>query len=215
MPYKDKETRNAYARKYHAEHRDSIIFSMKERYLKERETRLEKSKQYAENHKEEKHSREKKWRDKVKLDVLSHYSQGKLKCNNCGIGDIDVLCLDHINNNGVDHRKQAGIVGGKIYRWLIKNNYPKGFQVLCFNCNMKKSFNGVLAPYAQWVRLSDDQTLPNQYGKVAYERLKAVLIDHKIDIALLDSVVGEAQLDMVDARQQGCLTEVSVLSGLK
>jgi hypothetical protein len=30
-----------------------------------------------------------------------------------------------------------------MYRWLAKKNFPEGFQVLCANCNVAKSQNGV------------------------------------------------------------------------
>lgn len=28
------------------------------------------------------------------------------------------------------------------YDWLIKNDFPDGFRVLCYNCNMSLGFNG-------------------------------------------------------------------------
>jgi len=79
----------------------------------------------------------KKNRDKVKLEVLTHYSKEVPKCNICGFADIDCLAIDHINNDGAQHRK-INRTGYKIYCWLKKTNYPKDFQVLCCNCNWKK-----------------------------------------------------------------------------
>lgn len=32
--------------------------------------------------------------------------------------------------------------GVRIEEWLKKNDYPKGFQILCHNCNMSKGFYG-------------------------------------------------------------------------
>ena len=29
--------------------------------------------------------------------------------------------------------KKIGL--GRLHKWLIDNNFPKGFQTLCFNCN--------------------------------------------------------------------------------
>ncbi len=64
---------------------------------------------------------------------------GGPKCARCGIEDPDVLTIDHINNNGSEERKQNGLIGGlSSYLYLKRNNYPPGFQVLCFNCNYKK-----------------------------------------------------------------------------
>ena len=81
-------------------------------------------------------------RVKLKYTVLEHYSKGKPKCVICGEQDIIVLCIDHVNGHGQEHRRQIGRVGGSaFYTWLIINGFPKGFQVLCFNCNMRKRFN--------------------------------------------------------------------------
>ena len=72
----------------------------------------------------------------VKIEVLTHYSNSDLPiCGRCGIKDVDVLCIDHINGGG---NKQNPVVRSHLYRWLRNNSYPKGFQVLCANCNLKK-----------------------------------------------------------------------------
>ena len=78
----------------------------------------------------------------LKVRVLSHYSVLDVPVcahPNCLVMDIDMLCLDHINNNGKEHRKSLGARGGQIiYGWILKNNFPEGFQVLCHNHNFKK-----------------------------------------------------------------------------
>ena len=86
---------------------------------------------YRERHNE----RGKQLRQEQKLLVLSHYSRGTPYCARCGIDDIDVLSIDHINGGGTQHRRT---VNPHTYRFLIKENFPEGFQVLCFNCNWKK-----------------------------------------------------------------------------
>ena len=49
------------------------------------------------------------------------------------------LAIDHISNDGVAQREKFGIRSGvHFYRWLIKNNYPEGYQTLCRNCNWIK-----------------------------------------------------------------------------
>lgn len=79
-------------------------------------------------------------RTKQKMTVLGHYGG---KCKMCDEDDMDVLGIDHMHGGGTRHRKELTQQGTTIYRWLIKNNYPTDFQVLCFNCNMKKHLNGV------------------------------------------------------------------------
>lgn len=78
---------------------------------------------------------------RLRLRVLAFYSEGAMKCSNCGFDNIDGLVIDHINNDGAEHRRKIGhgtTTGGKIFSWLIKNNMPDGFQVLCHNCNWIK-----------------------------------------------------------------------------
>src|SRR3990167_2395221 len=78
----------------------------------------------------------KKYSDKQRLIAINKYG-GKCKC--CNEKEIKFLSFDHIKGNGNKHRK---IIGQKIVRWLKRNNYPKGFQILCHNCNLAKGFYG-------------------------------------------------------------------------
>ena len=69
-----------------------------------------------------------------KMKVLAHYGE---VCACCGESWPVFLTMDHIDGGGNAHRKAS--IGAKvIYRWLVKNNYPPGFQVLCANCNLAK-----------------------------------------------------------------------------
>ena len=81
----------------------------------------------------------KKWRLRIKTEVLTYYSNGKLACVRCGEGDITCLSIDHKNGGGHQHLKK---IGGAVmlYRWLQKEGYPEGFQTLCMNCQWKKRF---------------------------------------------------------------------------
>ena len=77
------------------------------------------------------------YRYNLKLDIYSHYmTDGKLKCScpNCNVDDVDVLCLDHINGDGKEHRQITGL-GDTMYRWIRENNYPDTLRLLCHNCN--------------------------------------------------------------------------------
>lgn len=75
----------------------------------------------------------------LKLNIFQHYSDGKIACKRCGRDTLRSLVLDHINGNGNIHRHQEHITSGApTYKWIIKNNYPPIFQILCFNCNALK-----------------------------------------------------------------------------
>jgi len=85
-------------------------------------------------------------RVKVKIDVFTHYCNGNPVCcvKDCSIDDIDMLALDHTNNDGTSHRKEiGGKTGSHMYDWVVKNNYPKIFQVMCWNHNIKKQLNRI------------------------------------------------------------------------
>lgn len=105
----------------------------------------EKNKQYqdtyARTHRQERRDKERVWRQKIKIEVLGFYSDGIPECNSCGITDLRVLSIDHLENNGGKHRKEvmsANKGGSRFYAWLKKNNYPKSYQVLCMNCQFIK-----------------------------------------------------------------------------
>lgn len=85
------------------------------------------------------------WRRRNKIKALTHYSGGKPKCNCCGEQEVLFLTFDHINNDGAHHRKAMKSVLAAT--WLRLNNYPAGFQVLCFNCNCGKSINKGVCPH--------------------------------------------------------------------
>ena len=54
------------------------------------------------------------------------------KCACCGEDRYEFLAIDHINGGG-RKQKQEGVT--KITRWLVANNFPEGFRILCHNCN--------------------------------------------------------------------------------
>jgi rubrerythrin len=71
---------------------------------------------------------------------------GGYVCRCCGETIRDFLTIDHIQGCGRDTRKIHGL-GGNFYRWLKRNGYPEGFQVLCFNCNLGRSLHGGRCPH--------------------------------------------------------------------
>jgi len=77
-----------------------------------------------------------------RMILLKYYSNETMSCACCGENNIEFLTIDHINNDGHLHRQNSS-VRSSIYNWLIKNHFPAGFQVLCFNCNMAKGIYGI------------------------------------------------------------------------
>lgn len=81
----------------------------------------------------------------VKIIVMIHYSNGTMQCNCCGENHIEFLQIDHINCGKKRYNNETrcnNFYGLKLYRYLINNNFPNGYQVLCANCNFAKGAFG-------------------------------------------------------------------------
>ena len=74
-----------------------------------------------------------------KLAALTYYGpDGQLRCSwpQCIVDDVDMLALDHIQNDGAKNRAKRG--GWEFYYRLIRLGFPDGLQTLCHNHNWKK-----------------------------------------------------------------------------
>ena len=79
--------------------------------------------------------------ERIRLEVLSAYGN---KCSCCSCDVPEFLTIDHISENGAEHRKTIGNGSKNLYYWLKRNGFPKdNFQILCFNCNLGKHICGV------------------------------------------------------------------------
>lgn len=90
-----------------------------------------------------------------KLKDAAYAAYGGYECRCCGEKIVQFLSIDHINNDGNEHRKVVD--RRKIYKWLAKNNYPEGFQILCMNCNFGKARNNGVCPHKS---LEGSTTIP-------------------------------------------------------
>ena len=80
---------------------------------------------------------------KVKVRVLSHYSDGVPACACYKKTSLVFLTLDHIDGDGAAKRRTAGSRGGvSYYRHLIRQGFPDGYRVLCWNCNAAYAMTG-------------------------------------------------------------------------
>ena len=99
---------------------------------------------------------QKEHRENIRLKVLQYYSKHLSKsdipcCRCCGEkSHNEFLALDHIaGKKEMDSEPELVKLGYSsslkslpLLTWIIKNNFPKGFQILCHNCNMAKGFYG-------------------------------------------------------------------------
>lgn len=68
-------------------------------------------------------------------------------CACCGETELTFLTIDHVNNDGAEHRREIGSGGSTIYWWLSARDWPPGYQVLCMNCNLGRQLKGT-CPHA-------------------------------------------------------------------
>jgi hypothetical protein len=70
-------------------------------------------------------------------------------CNCCGLNShVDFLALDHVFGRvEMDSIPELVAIGyssklesSKLRDWIMQNNFPDGFQILCHNCNFAKGF---------------------------------------------------------------------------
>ncbi len=140
MPHKDIEKKRAAGRKTYWKHREKYLETSRQYRLEHKEQRREAHLRY---YRENKDKIKLYWRGfifKLKTEVLTHYGNGNFACVKCGESRPACLSIDHINGDGAKHRKATGRQATDMYRWLKQNDYPKGFQTLCMNCQWIKRF---------------------------------------------------------------------------
>ena len=135
-----KECKRLSDKKYCNNNKHKLKLKSHQYYLKNKEVITDKIKVYIKNNLDKHRAWGTKAKNKLKYEVFSHYCQSQSPKCYCGESDLSLLTIDHIKGKGNKHRKKLGMNGGgyNFYRWLIKNDYPEGFQVLCFNHQFKK-----------------------------------------------------------------------------
>lgn len=105
--------------------------------------------------------------DLPKLHAQASSSRAKLKktvfgklggsCP-CGEQEHDFLVVDHVNDDGAEHRRllrASGLSSASIYREIRDGKETRKYQLLCWNCNFKKipaRIKDSLRPAVIWER---------------------------------------------------------------
>lgn len=77
------------------------------------------------------------YRQKLRTEMISAYGG---KCTCCSESIYEFLTLEHLNNDGSQHRKNTSKDLGCLLD-LKKRGWPKdGYTVLCMNCNFAKKY---------------------------------------------------------------------------
>lgn len=152
MPYKNREDALAYGRKFRKENPELCKEMIKDWGKRNPDKVKAKNDKYRAKHLEERAEVTTKWRIEnpekeekyladLKTRVFSYYGpKGECKCcwEGCTVCDLDMLSLDHINNDGAEERRSGKGSGRGLYLKLEKSGFPEGFQTLCHNHQWKK-----------------------------------------------------------------------------
>ncbi len=142
MPYKDHTRQIANQRAHYRHNRERILAYEREYYqqhiekVKARRRELSRTPSFRKRRREY----ERHYHEKLRLKVFIAYAGNPPKCACCGEPTLEFLAIDHINGGGRKQRLEHGAFG--VYRWLVRNGFPPGFRVLCYNCNLARGFYG-------------------------------------------------------------------------
>jgi hypothetical protein len=75
---------------------------------------------------------------RLRKKVLNAYGN---KCVYCNEKHYEFLAIDHVNDNGAEHRRTIrNGDGNQVLREIVKEGFPNTYQILCHNCNSAKGF---------------------------------------------------------------------------
>jgi hypothetical protein len=132
-------------------YRKKIQDENKQRYLENWEERTRKNRERWDKNRPRYNEAQKRRypakKDKLKTEVLTHYGNGKLACVCCGTTGLVFLTLDHIHGREANDRGPNKKDGRALCAYVKRNNYPEGFQTLCWNCNSGRQINKGICPH--------------------------------------------------------------------
>lgn len=151
-----KRQRSEYYKKWRAENKDKVIRDHREYLKSHKEEHKEKNRIYNAANPDKVKAWNKKYEISPKgketkrlqlernasrrAECVYWYSNGLMRCECCGEKTYAFLTIDHIDGGGCKHRKK--LKTAHIFRWILKNNFPTGFRVLCHNCNSSFGYYG-------------------------------------------------------------------------
>lgn len=148
--------RNLKNKESYKRHRVKRIKEVQRYYRENKEKRLADVKKWAERNPEKVRQYRKETLNGLRADVFAAYG-GKCMC--CGESEPIFLTIDHIGGNGRKHREEVMgnplYAGVKFYAWLRQNEFPEGFETLCYNCNCGRHRNGGICPHKARLAISD------------------------------------------------------------
>jgi len=139
-PRVDKEARQQYTREYYIQNKERIKARERDKYRQNRETIRSRRRDLSTPELMTQNAERERLRYMAYRQIVIDAYGGVCSC--CGESEPLFLEIDHINNNGAAHRKEIGRSAKALVKWLLDNDFPDGFQLLCANCNQGKKRGG-------------------------------------------------------------------------
>ena len=133
----NREKRNEESRRYREANREAILEREHRYYEDNRGTIIARKRNYSTANRKRLREDSRRYREICRTKVLAHYSPVTPPCCAC-CGITWNLSIDHVHGDRGKHSKMVGV---QFYQWLIRGNFPPGFQVLCRLCNTSKGRN--------------------------------------------------------------------------
>jgi len=147
MPYKNKTDEINHSRSYYRKNAEKIKERERKKYFSNKETIRKRRRELSTIELKARNAERERLRYVAYRGIIIKAYGGKCAC--CGESESMFLEIDHINNDGNNHRKKIGASAKALTYWLINNNFPDGFQILCSNCNQGKKRNNGVCPHQQ------------------------------------------------------------------
>ena len=77
------------------------------------------------------------WKAMRRAALVYYYSNGSMKCKDCGEDRYECLTFEHPNENGAAFRKSRN----SNHPELIMKYLPDDIEILCYNCNCSKYYH--------------------------------------------------------------------------
>lgn len=69
---------------------------------------------------------------RIKQNIIEGYGAS---CECCGESEYYFMTIDHIYGGGRKENKKLNLYGKDFYSFLMKQNFPNKYRLLCYNCN--------------------------------------------------------------------------------
>lgn len=136
MPREWKGGRKAALKRYRDSHKEEHREYNRQWYLKNHEREKAKRRKYIEGHREHIYNQNKLWQKNARKRYRALVIQGYGgKCICCGEQELLFLEIHHPDGDGKVDRKRTGGNSLTLYKWLVDNNFPPGYELLCSNCH--------------------------------------------------------------------------------